>query len=361
MKQIVEITLNSTKIDIQHSLIELKMEGSNRLSAVLQLATQTLVSACKHGFNHWLLMFSGGKDSTATVIVALETVLKEKLPVNRIDVVYADTLVEIPVIRSFALQFLEFLAEFDRLQFLPLFCHVVYPALEERFWVCLLGKGYPPPHQRFRWCTKRLKIQPVKNRLKSFIKPNQTAIVTGVRFGESKERDRRLYASCRRGGECGQGMWFEYSSRLQTAYFAPLAFWKACDVWDFLNFLAPTWGYPTRTLEREVYNGRETRFGCWTCTVVRQDKTMEMITSRPEWTHLRPLIEFRERMLYLSSLPEARYHRPTGEPGRLSREIREQLLYELLRLQEALGLSLIEEKEIAVIKALWTSPRYGKY
>jgi len=197
--------------------------------------------------------------------------------------------------------------------------------------------------------------------LRNVIRPRRTVIITGVRFGESSERDRRLYESCRRGGECGQGVWSQYSHRLEVAYLAPIVFWKACDVWDFLNFHAPQWGYPTSGLEREVYNGRETRFGCWMCTVVKQDKAMQKITALPQWAHLRPLLEFRERVLRLVNSEGSRYVRPDGKRGRLSLELRKQLLEELLQLQNRIGILLIDQEEIEFIQQLWSDPRYGTY
>jgi len=337
------------------------MDSYCRLESCLRESGLAIGELVRRGLDHWLLTFSGGKDSTTTVILALETALRAELPVDRIDVVYCDTLVEIPVIQRFALNFLDFLAGLDRIRSLPLYFHIVRPELNERFWVCLLGKGYPPPHQRFRWCTKRLKIKPVEAHLRSVMRPNRTVIITGVRYGESSERDRRMYEACRRGGECGQGIWLQHSQRLQVSYLAPIAYWKACDVWDFLNFYALQWGYPTNVLESEVYNGRETRFGCWVCTVVKQDKAMERITARPEWAHLRPLMEFRERVLKLASLPESRYPRPNGAVGRLSLHARQSLLDELLRLQEHMKMLLISEEEVQMIKALWEDPRYREY
>lgn len=344
--------------ELRHELLE---HNGVRLEFRMQESLRVLTSIVERGFDHWIITFSGGKDSTTALVLALETALKEKLPVQRVDVVYSDTLIEIPVVEQHAIRFLEFLARFERLRSLPLYFHVVYPVLENRFWVCLLGKGYPPPHHRFRWCTRRLKIEPAEARLRACIQPNRTAIVTGVRFGESSQRDRQLYTSCRRGGECGQGVWFQHSTRLQAAYLAPIAHWKECDVWDFLNFYAPALGYPTHLLEREVYNGRETRFGCWMCTVVRNDKAMERIVARPEWSHLRPLLEFRERVIYLTSSAESRYCRSDGTPGRLSLETRKRLLTELLQLQEALGMPLIEGEEVEFIKALWRTQKYGDY
>ena len=329
-------------------------KGEPRFGARLQESMSALYHfATNRSYKHWIITFSGGKDSTTTLIIALETALNHPDLAERIDVVYSDTGIEIPVIQQYALDFLEHLEGFQRVARLPLHCHVVHPAIEERFWVCLLGKGYPPPHQRFRWCTRRLKIEPVEDTLKAFIQSDESIVLTGVRFGESRSRDGKLNYSCSRGGECGQGVWFQYSSRLNAGYLAPIVHWGECDVWDFLNFYAPELGYPTQHLESSVYNGRETRFGCWMCTVVRQDKTMEKITLLPQWAHLRPLLEFRQHVKAISNSPQSRILRPDGRPGRLKLSIRQYLLEELLQLQSQLDMRIISSEEIVAIKELW--------
>jgi len=311
----------------------------------------TLLNMLKRGYSHWIITFSGGKDSTTTTIIAIETALISV--VERIDVVYCDTELEIPVIYQYAMSFLGYLKKNSRLTYLPLHVHILRPLLNDSFWVCLLGKGYPPPHQRFRWCTRRLKINPVKDALKAIIQPNKTIILTGVRFGESRSRDIRLLNSCRRGGECGQGVWFEYSPRLKVGYLAPIVNWSECDVWDFLLYCAYKFGYPTHYLETHIYNGRDTRFGCWMCTVVNQDKTMEKITAQPQWSHLKPLLHFRQRVKELSSHIESRVLRPDGKPGRLTLEVRRQLLNELLKLQRDLGMEIISPEEVQMIQEYW--------
>jgi len=339
----VTLTVEGTKDEYSHGL---------RVLTRFNEAKAALQHVLGKGYDHWIVTFSGGKDSTATVIVSLEAALEFSDPPKRIDVIYADTKVEIPPMHQQALSFLEYLRGFSRVKQLPLHCHVAYPRMDECFWVCLLGKGYPPPHQRFRWCTRRLKIEPVEDKLKVFVKPDKTVIITGVRFGESRDRDKRLRQSCERGGECGQGVWFQYSSRLKAGYLAPLVNWTDCDIWDFLLLIAPTWEYPTSQLEA-VYNGRETRFGCWMCTVVRNDKTMEKLTLLPEWAHYRPLLQFRQRVKDLTSRRESRIIHPDGSPRGLTLEIRRQLLNELLELQSELGMTIVSPKEIQAIKQKW--------
>jgi DNA sulfur modification protein DndC len=332
-----------------------------RLLQRIEQAKRALCEILQRGYTHWIITFSGGKDSSTTAIIALEAALKLSKRVQRIDIIYSDTGIEIPAIQIYALEFLDYLKQGRRFRNLPLHCHVVRPRVEERFWVCLLGKGYPPPHQRFRWCTRRLKIEPVEEALRDFIQPGKTVILTGVRFGESRTRDHGLHASCKRGGECGQGVWFTYSSRLQVGYMAPIINWQECDVWDFLNLYAPALGYPTAQLERHVYNGRETRFGCWMCTVVRQDKTMEKLITLPKWEHLRPLMEFRNRVKGLTQLKDSRMLRPDGKPGKLSLGTRKKLLEELLSLQTSLNIPLISEEEVVLIHKLWKDPNYRGY
>lgn len=324
-----------------------------RLLQQIQQAEEVLQDMLQRGYTHWIVTFSGGKDSTTVAVLALEAALKFQDHVERIDVIYSDTGIEIPAINIYALQFLDYIKRAQRLQHVNLYCHVVRPSVKESFWVCLLGKGYPPPHQRFRWCTRRLKIEPVEDTLRRFIKPDKTVILTGVRFGESRTRDSGLYNSCKRGGECGQGLWFQYSSRLHVGYLAPIVEWQECDVWDFLNFYAPLLGYPTAHLERQVYNGRETRFGCWMCTVVRQDKAMEKLISLQEWAHLRPLLEFRNHVKELTSSKESRITRPDGNPGKLTLAVRKRLLDELLSLQERLGMTILSPEEVKIIKRYW--------
>jgi DNA sulfur modification protein DndC len=331
--------------------------GNDESRPCLMTRLRELMSALHHfaahrGYKHWIITFLGGKDSTTTLVIALETAINHPDLVERIDVVYSDKGIEIPVIQQYALDFLEHLRCSQQVAKLPLHCHIVYPAMDECFWVCLLGKGYPPPHQRFRWCTRRLKIEPVEKTLKTFIQSDKSVVLTGVRFGESRSRDGKLNYLCSRGGECGQGIWFHYSSRLGVGYLAPIAHWRKCDVCDFLNFHAPSFGYPTQYLEINVYNGRETRFGCWMCTVVKQDKTMEKIIFIPQWAHLCPLLEFRQRVRDVSSSPNSRILRPDGTPGRLKLSVRRHLLDELMELQTQLGIDIISPKEIEVIKEL---------
>ena len=304
------------------------------------------------GYDNWIVTFSGGKDSTTVLVLALEYALRHPDTVKRMDVVYSDTLIEIPSIHQFAKSILRFLKKFKREKGLNVITHVTSPAMDERFWVKTLGYGYPPPHQMFRWCTRRLKIEPVEERLKKYFKKDQTAILTGVRYGESRSRDERLNSSCSRGGECGQGVWFQHSEKLNVGYLAPIINWKSCEVWDFLAGFAPRWGYPVLDIQ-EVYNGQETRFGCWMCTVVKQDKAMEKTIAQDKWAHLKPMADFRNEVWDSTRDPKTRIKKKDGTVGKLRLNIRKNLMTKLLEVQSEVGMELISTREIAHIKRIW--------
>jgi DNA sulfur modification protein DndC len=335
------------------SLIPSRSERDARLLGRIESTERALLHALDRGLDHWIVTFSGGKDSTSVAIIALEMALASQNAVRRIDLVYADTQMEIPTIQQFALKFLAAARTSKRLAPLNLVTHRVVPEMHERYWVLLLGRGYPPPHQRFRWCTRRLKIEPAERALRHVTQEGSSAILTGVRFGESKSRDRRLLSSCSRGGECGQGVWFQYSQRIGATYIAPIIDWEECDVWDYLDLVAPTLGYDTHDLV-DLYNGADTRFGCWTCTVVSQEKALTRTVERPEWNHLRPLLEFRSR-LWASTREATTRLQVDGRPGRLNLATRKRLLRELLGAQKAAGFQLIHRDEIAAIRLAWKS------
>lgn len=310
------------------------------------LESKSNLRSLSERFDHWIVMYSGGKDSTALLVTAIEAALD--LGTQRrvkMDVIYTDTLLEIPALHENTLRFIDFLRTFDRISALDIRYHITEPSTEESFWVCLLGKGYPPPHQRFRWCTKRLKVRPAEAVMKQ-IWSGSSAVLTGVRFDESKARDLRLLKSCSRGGECGQGLWMH---RRRYQYIAPIIEWRECDVWDFLNFYAPSLGYPTDSLER-IYNGRDTRFGCWVCTVVRQERALRRAAEQRE--ELKYLVEFRDRLLRCRE-PQYREFR-NGRYGRLKLSVRRDLLEELLELEERTGMRLISDEEVERIRGLWS-------
>ena len=53
----------------------------------------------------------------------------------------------------------------------------------------LIGKGYPAPRLKFRWCTERLKIKPSNKFIREVVRASGEAIlVLGTRKAESANR-----------------------------------------------------------------------------------------------------------------------------------------------------------------------------
>lgn len=331
--------------ELQQRLIQRQQESENALK-------HALTSGC----DHWVITFSGGKDSTAVVCLVFECMRRKILCPARVDVVYCDTGMEIPALHTKALAFLQYVKKEARRLSLPIQCHIRFPETRQGYWFLMLGKGYPPPHQRFRWCTRRLKIDPVKDLLARTTETQKTCIITGVRFNESSSRNASLYAACKRGGECGQGLWFWQKDALGVSYLAPIVNWLDCDVWDFLSLEMAAQGWPTKQLFELYQQGQNLRFGCWMCTVVRQDKTMEKLIEHGEDKSLRVLLDFQLKVRNTTSVitnPRSRVKRVDGNPGKLRLSIRKSLYYDLLKVQRIAGMELIRPAERRAILDYW--------
>lgn len=118
----------------------------------------TLDSLLTYGgrYKHWFLAFSGGKDSTAAVTFIAWAIKQDLIPrPASITVQYSDTRMELTPLQVAALKILE------ELKGRGFAVNVVMPALDDRFFVYMFGRGVPPPSNTFRWCTSQLKIEPM--------------------------------------------------------------------------------------------------------------------------------------------------------------------------------------------------------
>ncbi len=256
----------------------------------------------------WVVGWSGGKDSTATLQLiwyALSRLPAEKLT-KQVYVVASDTLVEAPAIVKRIYQSIDRMNEAAMAAKLPITAHIVTPEVDESFWVNLIGRGYPAPYQRFRWCTERMKIKP-NNRfiLKKVTEYGEAIVALGVRKAESFTREQSINLHKITGSRLSS------HSMLPGAYiYTPIEDFTVKDVWDYLLLEPNPWGVDNMNL-RELYESADgecplvidtltpscgnTRFGCWVCTVVNKDKSMEaMIESGEEW--MRPMLEFRNAL-----------------------------------------------------------------
>lgn len=254
---------------------------------------------------HVAVAWSGGKDSTAMLTLLIHLILAGELPrPERLYVFYADTRQELPPIQASAEAIMQLLAAFDWIE-----VHVVRAPLDKRFMVYMLGRGVPPPNNNtLRWCTRQIKVDPMAAALEVAIRdlPGTALMITGVREGESAQRDGRIAMSCSKdGAECGQG-WYQQvlpeakGIRGRVATLAPLLHWRVCIVWDWLKVYAPQpefGSWPTGILA-DAYGGDDAeeinaRTGCIACPLASKDTALNNIVAMPAWAHLAPLQELK--------------------------------------------------------------------
>ncbi len=322
----------------------------------------------------WIVGFSGGKDSTLLAHLVVESILSVA-PDERQRRVYIcsnDTLVESPVFQSHVNAVLAKMAEGLAALELPVEVVKTTPLPDESFWVNLLGRGYPAPKRMFRWCTDRMKIRPTTRFIQEQVARNgEVILLLGTRRAESAERAKNF----RRRESAGFATRLNPHTNLKGCLvFTPLAELSTEEVWVSLLNLRPPWGGSHRELVR-LYNhanGGEcpfvvsdddptscgtssARFGCWTCTVVEKDNSIEAMIEAG-FDHLEPLAAFRNRIKEISENPDYRSKiRRNGQPGLgpLTLEARRLLLDELLALQGAANLPLISEHEVRLIREQW--------
>ena len=294
----------------------------------------------------WVVTYSGGKDSTALVVLSLY--MKTLHPDIDLNITYSDTMMEIPQMSTVAYSFLTAIEKRY-----PAHVKIVYPEIEDTYWVRMIGRGYPPPGPRFRWCTPKMKIKPSRK-----LHEDSGLFITGLRMGESQQRDIRLKSSCLNGGanECGSDVWVNQKG-IDVA--APIIHWTAEEVWYFL-MMPGRKAIPETQLVVDLYGNTAMRFGCWMCTVVMKDKTMIALAKSGD-VKIQKLLEFREWIVEESKKPEHRYFRKDGRKGRLNMEFRHSVLRKLLALQDKLELVLITKQEMSSIERLFASGAYRDY
>lgn len=343
----------------------------------------------------WVIGYSGGKDSTATVQLvwlSLRELPRHKLH-KAVHIINTDTMVESPVIEKWVEKSLKIMDEAAEKDGLPFITHKLTPDVNNTFWVNFIGRGYPFPRKKLRWCTDRLKIQPVNNFVKSAIAEHgEIVMVLGTRKAESQRRARTMaYYEKKRVRE----LLSPNETMANELVFSPLEDWNDNDVWIFLMQYKNPWGYSNQELltlyrgatadnecpmmvEKNLPSCGKSRFGCWVCTMVEKDKSMEaMIANDEEKEWLTPLLEFRNRFGDEEHDRERRSFKKMqgylqGSYGQLhhgpyKKEIREQWLRELLEIQKQVNetgpkefadLELITVPELRCIRRIWVFDKH---
>lgn len=334
--------------------------------------TQKTIEHIQHEYSRnslpWSLGFSGGKDSSAllkVVYIALSNMRTKSKPVT---VVYCDTGVEIPVVHSFVHETLSGLSREAKESGVPLETQILCPPIQDRYFSKVIGRGYPPPSYRFRWCTDVLRINPVKHFLAGTQK--RGVILLGIRRGESTERDRVLLRH-----KTHDEYYFRQSNNTNVTIYSPLIEYRARDIWSLIaensqprsidaERLKTLYGVlnPNRSengILPDLPNTRG-RFGCWTCTVVREDRAVQNLV-RAGYQSLQPMLEFRNWLLTIRSDPAYRHEfRRNGDkgPGPFTLEARKEILQKLLEVQGRVEVNLISTAEIDYIERQWDIDRH---
>ena len=339
----------------------------------------------------WVVGYSGGKDSTATLQLvwrALQRLPREKLN-KHVYVVASDTLVEAPAIAERIDSSLLRMNKAAAAAELPLTAHKVLPKVDESFWVNLIGRGYPAPYARFRWCTERMKIKPTNRFIMDKVTEHgEVVVVLGVRKQESFTREQVINLHKITGNRLSR------HALLPGAYvYTPIEDFTLKDVWDYLDLFPNPWGVDNALL-RELYESAQgecplvidtltpscgqTRFGCWVCTVVDRDRSMEAMAESGD-TWMRPMLEFRDYLMTTQDPANKMEQRSlVRRNGRVwikeskliygpynfdeKGQFRQELLRRLLRTQVNVResgpdpeMNLIQPEELHAIRRIWRS------
>ena len=327
----------------------------------------------------WIVGYSGGKDSTVVMHLVVEMLLQLPKSDRRRDVhiVSNDTLVESPLVMGHIDARQQELRAAARAFDLPLTVATTSPEPEATFWVNLIGRGYPSPNRSFRWCTDRMKIQPTSRYIRSKVdSAGEAILLLGVRRDESATR-------------AGSIKRYDNGHRLNAhndlvgcMVFRPIVDLVTDEVWEFLATADPPWGGSHRDiiqLYRDASGGEcpvvtskddapscgstSSRFGCWTCTVVEKDRSLEGFVEAG-FDQFAPLIAFRDWLASIRNDPSRRSARrrdgritvlDDGKfvPGPYTLGTRGELLDRVLALQDHVGRELISPDEISRIRMIW--------
>jgi DNA sulfur modification protein DndC len=312
----------------------------------------------------WVIGYSGGKDSTATTQLIWQAVsrLPEEERTKQIHVISTNTLVETPAIVDHVQSSHKRMEKHAEEQNMPVSTHLLEPQVDDTFWVNMIGRGYPAPNNIFRWCTDRMKIQPSNRFIMQRVAKNGNVILAlGSRRGESATRDQVLEMH-----EVEGMKHLNRHGQLHGAWvYMPVEHFTVDDIWKYLVQVDSPWGNDNRKLAHMYQTAQDgecpvvvdtttpscgnSRFGCWTCTVVERDRSMEaMIDSGEEW--MVPLLEFRDWLKETQdpdNKPEQRKHR--GRDGTVKIRDSGKLLYRTYKLdfsKEMLRRLLETQKEV---------------
>ena len=344
----------------------------------------------------WIIGYSGGKDSTAALQLVWSAVAALPRPDQKkpIHVISTDTMVENPIVAQWVKHSLERMQAASTEQGLGavIVPHRLTPTVKDSYWVNLVGKGYPAPRPKFRWCTSRLKINPSNKFINDLVKTHgETILVLGTRKSESTVRA----ANMQKYEELSARELLSVNGNIPGSWvYTPISAWTNDDVWMYVVQEKNPWGHSNQDL-LSMYQGAtadgecplvidtntpscgDSRFGCYVCTLVDQDKSMAaMIRNDAEKDWMYPLMELRNTWL---DTKEDRAHRDFRRMdgslmwfnnrlvhGPYKQKRREEILRAILKAQQTVrskappevsDLELISLDELDHIRRIWVSEK----
>jgi DNA sulfur modification protein DndC len=342
----------------------------------------------------WVVGYSGGKDSTAVLqlVWTMLTQLPDDVPKKPVHVISTDTLVENPVVARWVANSLQTMQVAAIAAGLPITPHRLTPDVSNTFWVNLIGRGYPAPRHKFRWCTERLKIKPSNTFIQHVVRDNGEAIlVLGTRKAESSRRRFRMeqIEATRIRERLSPNV-----SLPNSLIYSPIEDWTNDDVWLYLMQTPNPWGYDNKDL-LTMYRGAspdnecplvvdtstpscgDSRFGCWVCTLVEKDKSMSaMIQNDDEKEWMVPLLELRDALDVADDRHLRDFRRMSGQvqlfhdrpiPGPYTEASRHDWLRRLLEAQQWIrangptyvaDIELVTAAELNEIRRIWVFEKH---
>jgi DNA sulfur modification protein DndC len=336
----------------------------------------------------WIIGFSGGKDSTVlltSVWLALLEIKKNNPTATlkrQVYVVCNDTMVENPVIEEYVTTVLQTIQKAAKEQQLPITVKTTIPKIEDTFWSCVIGNGYPVPNNSFRFCTEKMKIKPTSTFITSQVAADGEAIILiGTRLDESQQRAKSIKKHDIKGHRLSK-----HPLNPNTYTYAPIKELILEEVWYIINTIPSPWGFDNQILLKIYMDASaddyecptvvtndshrscgQSRFGCWICTVVKEDKSMSaLIKNGVNW--MQPLLDFRNKLVENRNISENRSEtRRNGQAavdetghnmGNYTMKYRIQLLRELLTIQKDTqqyrsSIDLITSQELIAIQVMW--------
>lgn len=361
----------------------------------------------------WCLGYSGGKDSSATLQLVWNAIagLEAKKRTKTIHVITTDTLVENPVVSAWVRKSLERMKQAAIEQGMPIEPHLLHPTIKDTFWVSIIGKGYPAPRHGFRWCTERLKISPSNRFVRDVIRvKGEVILVLGTRKAESLRRatsmEKHQVGSLRDrlslDSSSPNSLLYHSPSLPNSLIYSPIEDWRTDEVWLYLMQWQNPWGHSNKDLFT-MYRGAtadnecplvvdtstpscgDSRFGCWVCTMVSKDKSMEaMIQNDEDKEWMQPLLDIRNELDIENDRNKRDFRRIWGEvqlfernldgdisvepiPGPYTKSWREHWLRQVLEAQTKIrrtapenmrDITLITLEEMSEIRRIWLEEKH---